>query len=306
MHLQIWISLVMAFGMLETTMLFAHFLHWNDSGSPNLALTIIALFFGVLKRAVSRVLVLLVSMGYSVVRPSLADEMPRVLYLGAAYCLLSLIYTIATSLPNSNKTVDENTHDMISMVVFVLAGVDTTFYIWILTSLNNLITSLAARKQAAKYLLYRNFRSVLVISFVAAIVWALYGSVINLSQGHGEDNNWKDHWTVDALWESTYFMLFLAIAYLWAPSKNSMRYSYAVELSQLENDTEWHQAGLGELEMTESLKTGGGGGGDQHNEKGNEHKDAIDAEYGGRLDDEGDPFIGTGALDTQMAITKKQ
>ena len=42
--------------------------------------------------------------------------------------------------------------------------------------------------------------------------------------GHGEDNNWKDHWTVDALWEMTYFMIFVAIAIMWAPSKSSMRY----------------------------------------------------------------------------------
>ena len=255
------------------------------------------------------------------------------LYLGLAYFLLSLVYTVATSLPSGNHAADESEYDMLSMVVFVLAAVDTAFYVWTLTALNNLLGGLAARKQAAKYILYRNFRSVLFISLFATCVWVLYGSVINLNTGHGEDNNWKDHWTVDALWEATYFMIFVAIAVMWAPSKNSMRcacfalpgrgndlsfsrqatacsdvfsfsvpqrYAYSVELSQLDNDDEWQRAGLGEIAGTAS---GGTVTAVLHGQRAG---DTEDAEYGGALDDEGDPFMGSGALDTAMAVAKKQ
>ena len=83
---------------------------------------------------------LLVSLGYGVVRPTLGEDMSRVLYLGLAYFLLSLIYTVATSLPAGNHAADEAEYDMLSMVVFVLAGVDTTFYVWILIALNSLLT----------------------------------------------------------------------------------------------------------------------------------------------------------------------
>jgi len=224
MALQLWITFVLALGMVETTTLFLHYLMWNHHGKPTIAVIFVALFFGVSKRSVSRVVVLLVSLGYGVVRPTLGEEMTKVLYLGLAYFLLSLVYTVATSLPTGNHAADESEYDMLSMVVFVLAAVDTAFYVWILTALNNLLGGLAARKQAAKYILYRNFRSVLFVSLFATCVWVLYGSVINLNTGHGEDNNWKDHWTVDALWEMTYFMIFVAIAVMWAPSKNSMRW----------------------------------------------------------------------------------
>ena len=49
MPLQFWITLVLGLGMLETTVLFAQYLSWNDYGAPALAVTFVALFFGVLK-----------------------------------------------------------------------------------------------------------------------------------------------------------------------------------------------------------------------------------------------------------------
>ena len=49
MPLQFWITLVLALGMLETTVLFGKYLNWNDYGSPAMAVTFVALFFGVLK-----------------------------------------------------------------------------------------------------------------------------------------------------------------------------------------------------------------------------------------------------------------
>lgn len=52
--LQIWITVVIAMGMIETTTLFAHYLQWNEKGMPLVALTVLGLVFGVSKRALSR------------------------------------------------------------------------------------------------------------------------------------------------------------------------------------------------------------------------------------------------------------
>ena len=92
--LQLWITAVLALGMIETTLLFLHYLTWNDYGNASIFTSTLAMIFGVTKRAASRVLVLMVSLGYGVVRPSLGDEMDKILYLGAAYFLLSLVVII--------------------------------------------------------------------------------------------------------------------------------------------------------------------------------------------------------------------
>ena len=246
----------------------------------------------------------LVALGYGVVKPSLGEELTRVLQLGGGYLVLSLVYTIITALPSSLKVVKASEFDLLSMVVFLLAAVDTCFYVWIISSINNLLTSLAARKQATKYLLYRNFRAVLFVSLFFALVWALYGSVVAISDGHGVDSTWADRWTVDALYELTYFAVFCCIAYMWAPSKNAQRYAYSVELSQLEDDIEYQEAGL-----EGNGKGGGGGGAVEMTSAGGARTQTdgdLDSEYGGKLHDEGDPFRGTGALDVSSAYSKKQ
>lgn len=289
MPLQMWISAVLVIGMVETSMLFAHYLNWNDDGRPALAITAIGLVCGVVKRAMSRVLVQLVALGYGVVRPSLGEDMNRVLYLGGSYLVCSLIYTLMTGLPSTGKSVSDPDYDMLSMLTFVLAAIDTTFYVWIFTSINNLMISLAARKQSVKYLLYRNFRGVLFAMLIFTCGWALYSSVFYLNDNGGGTSNWQDKWTIDALWELIYFVIFVAIAVLWAPSKNSQRYAASIELTQLEDDEEYTQAGSQH-----------GLDGTRHNGDGD-----LDGEYGGKLQDDQDPFQGTGALDPAMAMLKK-
>lgn len=277
----------MVIAMIETTMLYFHFIDWNENGVPTTAITIVGVFFGALKRALSRVLVMLVCLGYGVVRPSLGEEMHRVLYLGGSYFVLSFVYSLMMNLSPSTRSVDDSDYDMVSLIVFLLALVDTTFYVWIFTSINNLITSLASRKQGVKYLLYRNFRTVLLVLLVFTCAWVLYSSALFLNDSGGANRNWRMKWTIDALWELIYFVIFVAIAVLWAPSNNSQRYAYSIELSQLEDDEEFNAPDA--RQGTDSQQSG----------------EELDDEYGGRLQDEKDPFQGTGALDPNMAASKK-
>jgi hypothetical protein len=283
MPLQFWITGVMIIAMIETTMLYFHFLDWNDNGVPTTIVTIVAIFFGALKRALSRILVMLVCLGYGVVRPSLGEEMHRVLYLGGSYFVLSFVYALLMNLSPSTRLVTDSDYDVVSLIVFLLALVDTTFYVWIFTSINNLMVSLAARKQGVKYMLYRNFRTVLIVLLFFTCAWVLYSSALFLNDSGGANRNWRMKWTVDALWELIYFVIFVSIAVLWAPSNNSQRYAYSVELTQLEDDEEFQAA--------ESLEEAGEAG--------------LDSEYGGKLQDDKDPFQGTGALDPSMAASKK-
>ncbi len=136
----------------------------------------------------------------------------------------------------------ESDYDAVSLIVFLLALVDTTFYVWIFTSINNLMTSLAARKQGVKYVLYRNFRTVLLLMLFFTCAWVAHSSVLFLNDSGGANANWRMKWTIDALWELIYFIIFVAIAVLWAPSNNAQRYAYSIELSQLENDEEFNAA----------------------------------------------------------------
>ena len=93
-NVQYWITLVLALGMLESLFLYDHFLCWNESGTADSAkgIEVIGILFGVFKRAISRVFILMVSMGYGTVKPSLGEDTKRILTLGCVYAIFSFIY----------------------------------------------------------------------------------------------------------------------------------------------------------------------------------------------------------------------
>lgn len=281
--LQYWISAVLSFGLLETALEYGYFLNWNDSGDQHVGVAIAGSVFAVCKRALSRVVIQFVALGYGIVRPSLGDDLWRVLVLGTSYFVLSCIYTLSVKFSPSSSTMSDPEYNFISLVILMLAGVDTTFYIWTITSINSLVVTLAARKLVMKYVLYRNFRYVLFASLFLTFVWVIYGSFQTVSDGYGSENNWKLRWTVDALWELTYFGLFVAVCVMWAPFKNSSRFSYTYEMVNLDDDEEYQSISAAATAAAEDDGTASG------------HADDGDEE---------NPFKGSGALDSAMAVSK--
>jgi hypothetical protein len=226
-------------------------------------------------------------MGYSVVRQSIGEDMNRVLYLGIAYTVLSSLYTLAASMPTGAQYVgDSQLQSLFSLVIMLLAITDTIFYMWILSSLNNLIITLRSRKQTVKYELYNQFRIILIVCVSLAVAWALYGGYL-VTDSTAFAESWKMKWTLGASSELIYYVIFVAIAVLWAPYKNNQRYVSYVELSPAFHEGEGQQQ-----------REGAGAGGDAM-----DPEMELEAEYGGQLED--DPFQGTGALDPTMAILKK-
>ena len=154
---------------------------------------------------------------------------------------------------------------------------------WTISSINNLIITLEARKQTVKLQLYKNFRFALVAALSFAVLWAVYASILMGTQT--TETNWEYKWTIDAISELLYFLIFVAIAVLWAPSRNNQRYVSYVELAVNHEDDANEKSSSGQS---------------------NQVDEDLDAEYGGSFDeDRDDVFQGGGALDPAMAIAKK-
>jgi len=293
-QLQYWIGIVILFGMIESTAMYAHYEHWNKSGNASLGILTTGLIAGISKRTFSRITLVLLSLGYGIVKPNIGDDMGRAMKLGLAYFVASLCYVLATIYPSRHASTGGSNINFLTFLVLLQAAIDTVFYIWIIQSINALLSSLAARQQGMKYLLYRNFRASLFLALFCAIVWGLYSALVIFDDSgpNGSDASWQFRWTVDALWESIYLVIFVAIAHLWAPTANSQRYAYSVELAQLDDDEEYTSSSHNKLPRAPRSA-----------------ESDLDAEYGGALHDEEDPFSvgsGGGALDTASAISKSQ
>ena len=111
-----------------------------------------------------------------------------------------------------------------------MALLDAFFYWWLFSGLARTLQQLSSRRQSAKLLLYRRFSHVLLAAVVASTLWVGWQMAVIVSASL--DARWHQLWVFDAFWHVLYFMVLLAICYLWSPSKNNRQYAYMDELGQ--------------------------------------------------------------------------
>jgi hypothetical protein len=273
--IQLHISGVFVLGMLETIFMYMHYSEWNQLGQQLYMLAAVGFLCGVAKRTMSRVLVLITSMGYGVTKVTLGEDWQKIIFLALMYGSLSLVYTFVKVLPNGAKSGVREQKDAIAIVVLLLAITDATFYMWTISSLNTVIAGLRARKQNLKLNLFIRFRAALVTSLFLSVLWIVYAAsfIVNDPANH----NWQWEWSKEGFLEITYLAVLCVIAFLWAPSKNSQRYAHSIELTQMDDD---------EYELGPS-----------------DDSDPLDAEYLGDLEND-DAIFNVSGLD-HTAATKK-
>lgn len=289
--LQYWISVVILVGMLETTFTYEHYQSWNDHGTANYSMSIgmMGIFFGSLKKALSRVIVLVVAAGYGIVKSSLGDAFAVILMSGVVYTLLACMYDSWTS-DYAGSIAGVNEKSALLPLSIVLAVMDTGYYLATIKAISSLLIQLEARRQLVKLRLYSRFRDVLLCSLVFSGAWAVYVAVF--VNNDPAEHLWRQKWAVNALWEVSYFVILAALAFLFAPSKNSLRYATSIELSPMDRGGDAAGANEGEEEEQSALIADRSGSTPkQRKYKSSGGEVALDAEYGGALADSSDPTL---------------
>jgi hypothetical protein len=241
-QLQYWITLVLGLGMLETLSRYHDFERWNAHGVRDDGAMLFAVLCGTTKRALSRVLVLIVSMGYGTTKPTLGETMGQVLSLGALYLGLATVQEFYFNLSHSLPT------GLLEFgLLFGLSLLDVAFIFWIFKSLLTTLHTLAQRRQLAKLALFRRLRDALGFWCAVACVWAAYTMVLTSSRAELA-SHWQDAWWNDALWHVFYAAVLSIVAFLWRPSTNALRYaSFAGEVTARERrDRGWGDDDEGE------------------------------------------------------------
>lgn len=200
---------------------------------------------GVLKRGISRCLILVVSMGWGVVRDDLGDQMRKIVALGIVYVGTSAardIMTLFAVTENETLSINEEEElvDIVTILTFVVAAVDVTFYMWILDALNGTMQYLETMSQHMKLKRYLRLRCILLLSILFAVVWSVFGIVNNyLDEGMFEE---EKKWAIQALWEVNYLFVLVAVAILWRPNPNAKDYAFVMELPSIGGDVEFEEA----------------------------------------------------------------
>ncbi|XP_023514848.1 transmembrane protein 87B-like isoform X1 [Cucurbita pepo subsp. pepo] len=219
--LQNCITVVITLGMFEMAMWYFEFAEFNQTGIRPTGITMWAVTFGVVKRTIARLILLMVSMGYGVVRPTLGGLTSKVLMLGLTFFLASEVLELVENV----GAVSDLSGKARLFLVLPVAILDAFFILWIFTSLSATLSKLQARRLTTKLDIYRKFTNALAVTVIVSVGWMCYELYFKSNDIYNEQ--WQNAWIIPAFWQILSFSLLCVICALWAPSQNSMRYAYS-------------------------------------------------------------------------------
>ncbi|XP_011205617.2 transmembrane protein 87A [Bactrocera dorsalis] len=216
LRIQFWIGGVILLGMLEKAFFYAQYYSLNATGVPVEGAELMAEFVSCAKRTLARMLVIIMSLGFGIVKPRLGPMLHRVVGVGALYFVLACVesYLRVTSTKTDEQLV----------AAIPLAVLDTGICWWIFTSLVQTTRTLRLRRNMVKLSLYRHFTNTLIFSVLASVIFMLYALHVRKSQNCTPI--WRNIWFDAAFWHILFSVLLLVIMILWRPTNNNQRYAF--------------------------------------------------------------------------------
>lgn len=227
---QNYITAIFVFLVVEEVMTWGFYnfqnIHGLNAGAKAFMILVAILNAG--RNAFSFFLLLIVCMGYGVVKPSLGRTMIYVRILAIGHFIFAVVYSIA-----SLSITPDSAGPLVLLIVLPLAGTLTAFYVWTLNSLNATMKDLIDRKQKTKALMYKKLwwcilGSIIVIfGFFFINSFAMAGS----SDASFVPEHWKSRWFVLDGWLNLVYLFDIAfVAYLWRPTANNRRFAMSDEV----------------------------------------------------------------------------
>ncbi|XP_047208240.1 transmembrane protein 87A isoform X1 [Girardinichthys multiradiatus] len=217
LRIQFWIAGVIFLGMVEKAVFCAEYENTNAVGSASPGLLIFAELVCALKRTLARLLVIIVSLGYGIIKPRLGTVMHRVVGLGVLYFAFASIEGVL-------RITGTKDSDLALLANIPLALLDSSLCWWIFVSLAQTIKTLKLRRNPVKLSLYRHFTNTLIFAVIASIIFMAWSA----KKLHLADcqSDWIEVWVEDAFWRFLFSFVLLVIMFLWRPSANNQRYAF--------------------------------------------------------------------------------
>ena len=243
---QNYITAILLFLVVEMLMTWGFYDYMNRNGT-NVGSRVLLVVVGVLNAArnsFSFFLLLIVCMGYGVVKLTLGRTMIWVRCLAIAHFVFGLVYAISSLLitPDAAGTshvrrwlgrltkkihADPCSGPFVLLIVLPLAATLTAFYVWTLNSLNWTLKDLRERKQHAKEAMYKKLWWGILLSIVVIFAFFFLNSLsfASVSDPDFVPLHWKSRWFVlDGWLNLVYFadVAWVAAEHL-APDENNNR-----------------------------------------------------------------------------------
>ncbi|XP_011353272.1 transmembrane protein 87A isoform X1 [Pteropus alecto] len=228
LRIQFWIGAVIFLGMLEKAVFYAEFQNIRYKGESVQGALILAELLSAVKRSLARTLVIIVSLGYGIVKPRLGVTLHKVVVAGALYLLFSGMEGVL-------RVTGYFAYPLTLIVNLALSAIDACIILWIFISLTQTMKLLKLRRNIVKLSLYRHFTNTLILAVAASIVFIIWTTMkfrIVTCQ-----SDWRELWVDDAIWRLLFSMILFVIMVLWRPSANNQRFAFS-PLSEEEEEDE--------------------------------------------------------------------
>ncbi|XP_066559998.1 transmembrane protein 87A isoform X2 [Amia ocellicauda] len=226
LRIQFWIGGVIFLGMLEKAVYYAEFQSIRYDGLSVQGAVVFAEVLSAVKRTLARVLVIIASLGYGIVKPRLGALLHRVVGVG----LLYLIFSIVEGILRVNSAQD----DLVLLAAIPLAVLDSALCWWIFISLAQTMKLLRLRRNLVKLSLYRHFTNTLIFAVIASVIFIIWTTkTFRITQCQSD---WRELWIDDAFWRFLFSIVLLVIMFLWRPSANNQRYAFSPLIDEMSDE----------------------------------------------------------------------
>jgi len=200
--------------------------HGSNIGAKVLLVIVSILNAG--RNSFSFFLLLIVCMGYGVVKPSLGKTMTYVRFLAIAHFAFGVMYAVA-----SLSVTPDSAGPLVLLVILPLAATLTAFYVWTLNSLNLTMKDLMQRKQSVKALMYRKLWWCILGSIMVIFGFFFINSFTFAGRSDPDfvPDHWQTRWFILDGWLNLVYLFDIAyVAYLWRPTANNRRFAMSDEV----------------------------------------------------------------------------
>ncbi|XP_036119071.1 transmembrane protein 87B isoform X1 [Molossus molossus] len=229
LRIQFWIAAVIFLGMLEKAVFYAEYQNINSTGLTTQSLLIFAELISAIKRTLARLLVIIMSLGYGIVKPRLGTVMHRVIGLGLLYFIFAAVEGVMRIIGGSN-------HLAVVFDEIILAVFNSIFVWFIFISLAQTMKTLRLRKNMVKFSLYRHFTNTLIFAVLASVVFVAWTTKTFRFAKCRSD--WMETWVDEAFWSFLFSVILMVIMFLWRPSANNQRYAFMPLIDDSDDEVE--------------------------------------------------------------------
>ncbi|KAF4086127.1 hypothetical protein AMELA_G00102730 [Ameiurus melas] len=232
LRIQFWIGGVIFLGMLEKAVYYAEFQSIRYDGRSVQGAVVFAEVLSAVKRTLARVLVIIASLGYGIVKPRLGALLHRVVGVGLLYLGFSVVEGVL-------RVNSEQGSSSRLLCDIVLAVTDSCIVWWISFVLAQTMKLLRLRRNVVKLSLYRHFTNTLIFAVIASVIFIVWTTkTFKLSKCQSD---WREMWIDDAFWRFLFSTILLVIMFLWRPSANNQRYAFSPLVDEVSDEEEAEQ-----------------------------------------------------------------